>query len=277
MQDLNWLGQIELFGERFGRGNAIEVANFIVALGIPLDEADMVRFEAKKETIKEQFPSVERTAGLQIQFGEGSGRPPPLPWRLTEYDRNGEPLWTGEFGQHIVVVSSRAYMTRDDIWPEAMKRLHTLLDCVDEYKPVRSIDYGVTDAFSAKTAARALVCSNFFVNNQHLPARLLGYDDPRWDISQGWFEHDENGESTLVRFDARGIVENDRTVFQLNNVNSCRLAKESPLQELRARDDGKFIEQTFNRFHIANKEFVRSVLNPRLLERMGLKESEDAV
>ena len=160
----------------------------------------MARFDAKMEEIKNYFPSVERTSGLQIQFGKGSGRPPPLPWQLTEYSRNGEPLWTGEFGNDLMVVSSRAYVKRDDIWPAAKDRLDALLDCVDEYKPVRSIDYSVTDAFSAKTAAGALVCSNFFVENQHLPTRLLEYEDPRWDISQGWFEpgENENDGSTLV-------------------------------------------------------------------------------
>ena len=175
-----------------------------------------------------------------------------------------------------MAVSSRSYESRDVTWPEAKSRLNALLDCVDPFKPVRSIDYSVTDAFFAKTNSEALVCGNFFVENPHLPRRLMQYDDPRWDISHGWFESGESGENTLVRFDAKGIVSNDQTIFRLSNLNSCRPAKMLPLKEIRADDSGTLIEREFDRFHIANKDFAKSVLNPELHQRMGLKGGKDA-
>jgi len=61
----DWLDKITLFGEPFGRDNAIEVANFMIVFGIPLDEADMKCFESRKEAIKEYFPSMEQSQGLK--------------------------------------------------------------------------------------------------------------------------------------------------------------------------------------------------------------------
>ncbi len=276
MQDGSWLDQVTLFGERFDRDHAIEVANFIVTFGIPLDASDMARFDDKIETIKEHFPAVDRSSGLHIQIGGRPGEPPPPPKELAEYGPNGDPRWTGEFGSHVVAVSSRAYESRDVTWPEANVRLNALLDCVDEFKPVRSIDYSVTDAFFAKTSSAALVCRNFFVANSHLPERLMQYDDPRWDISHGWFEHGKSGEKTLIRIDAKGVVKNDQTIFRLSNLNSYRPAKMLPLRDFRVDGNGTLIEREFDRFHIANKNFVKSVLNPELLQRMGLNGGEHA-
>jgi len=272
----DWLDKITLFGEPFGRDNAIEVANFMIVFGIPLDEADMKCFESRKEAIKEHFPSMEQSQGLHVHFGNESEKPPPPPplaWKLSEYGRDGEPLWTVEFGNQGVVVSSRAYDKGDDVWPKAKDCLNALLDCVSPYMPVQSILYSVTDSFSAKKDDGALVCPNFFVENERLPAHLLEYRDPRWDISQGWFENGDDGEVTLVRFDAKGFLENDRTIFQFSNAHSRRLANEPPLKELLATHDGSFIEQTFDGYHTANKTFVMSVLKPDLLRRMGMGES----
>ena len=268
---------INLFGENFGQSHAIEIVNFIVSFAAPIDASDHARFEESQDEIRGLFPSVEALARVQIQFNMNSpqasvssGQPPNAPKILTEFARNGAPCWTATFGdQNQIVVSSRAYDGWDTVWPEAKRRLAVLLACVDPYKPVRSIEHSVTDTFSSPTERKALVCKNFFVDNPHLPAHLLSYDDPRWDISNGWFDDFEGGNPKLVRFDARGFLQNQLTVFSVSNLNAFRPDNFRPLRAYLA-NGAQELETSFSNFHKANKEFLRKILNSQLLEKMGL-------
>jgi hypothetical protein len=102
-----------------------------------------------------------------------------------------------------------------------------------------------------------------------LPAHLLNYDDPRWDVSNGWFDDFEGSNQKLVRFDARGFLQNELTVFSVSNLNAFRPDRLRPLREY-LDNDTKQLETPFSNFHEANKEFLRKILNKELLEKMGL-------
>ena len=275
----NSIEHIHLFGEHFGESHAIEIVNFIISFAAPIDASDHARFGEQQDRILELFPSIEALAGVHIQFTANfpqgniaSGQPPTTPKVLTEFARNGSPCWTATFGENNqIVVSSRAYNGWENVWPEAKTRLEALLACVDPYKPVRSVEHSVTDTFSSPTERKALVCRNFFVENPHLPAHLLTYDDPRWDISHGWFDEFEGGNQRLVRFDARGVLQNHLTVFSVSNLNALRPDKFRPLREYLTNSSSE-LEETFSNFHEANKDFLRKILNKRLLKKMKLVE-----
>ncbi|MFQ6554097.1 TIGR04255 family protein [Aestuariibius insulae] len=268
---------IRLFGENFGQRHAIEIVNFIVSFAAPIDASDHARFEDHRGAIQDMFASVEALTGVQIQFNVNSpqpsvssGQPPTAPKVLTEFARNGAPRWTATFGdQNQIVVSSRAYDGWEAVWPEAKRRLAVLLECIDQYKPVRSIEHSVTDTFSSPTERNALVCKNFFVENPHLPTHLLEYGDPRWDISHGWFDDFEGDSQKLVRFDARGFLQNQLTVFSVSNLNALRPDRFQLLRDYLA-NDAQELESSFSNFHEANKEFLRKILHHQLLRKMGL-------
>ena len=171
----NPIDHIHLFGERFGQKHAIEVVNFIVSFAAPIDASDHARFDESRKSIEEEFPSVETPAGVQIQLNlnapkasVSSGQPTTEPKAMTEFARNGAPSWTATFGdQNQIIVSSRAYSGWEKVWPEAKRRLSVLLNCIDPYKPVRSLEHSVTDTFWASTEFKALVCKNFFTNQRN--------------------------------------------------------------------------------------------------------------
>ncbi len=91
--------------------HAIEVVNFSVILGIPLDTTDNNRFETKISQIREHFPYTEDTQTLLFAIGpEPSASPPPPPGKeLACYSNDGRKEWSGQFINNAIVVSCHQY------------------------------------------------------------------------------------------------------------------------------------------------------------------------
>ena len=221
------------------------------------------------------YPAISSPNTIQFAIGGpegGASQPPPIipPKELSYFGPDGKPLWSGRFAENMVVVSCRKYEGWEISWPQAYKRLLTLLNCIDTYKPIKSIDYFVTDTFHAKNSDNALLSKNLFKSHQQIPDFLLSYDDPRWDFSQGQFRNHKGIGQILVRVEGRGIIQGDHTLVSINNVHSHRF--KAPLQSLKDIIDTSTLSNDFNIFHDMNKDFLRGILDDDLLVRMRLKE-----
>ncbi len=254
--------------------HAIEVVNFVVNFSLPIDHADIRRFADKEGDFKELFPAISTPQVYEINLAspmEKMRQPSPVPIKeLTYFASDGRPEWVAAFGDNRVSVSSRRYTKWDEIWPSAKKRLDALLSCVDTYKPVHSIDFSVTDTFSAKTEHKALVPSNVFSANKYLPQILLESTDPRWDFNQGWFEDAASINQVLVRIEGRGGIQNDRVIASISNSFSQRFGKSQAISDIKGEAEIN-LDQTFINFHDKNKRLLRDLLVDQLLIRMNLK------
>jgi len=261
----------------FAGTHAIEAVNFIVRLGIPIQSSDIRRFDERAESLKALFPAVNDVPGIYIQVAPGrshvsEARPPPAK-ELVYFSNAGQPIWVGKFQDDFVTVSCREYSTWEDIWPEAKRRLNALLDCVDRYKPVLSVDYSVTDTFSADLSENALLARNLFKDSPFLPPNLVSQPDPRWDIGQGWFDSADSGNRVLVRVDAKSAVENEKAIASICNLYSQRFGQQISIGDIAGSDDNAHgIERVFSKFHDANKKLLRKILADHPLVRMRLKE-----
>lgn len=261
----------------YAEAHAIEVANFVVNLGLPIDHADIRRFDKKVEALKDLFPAISSPEVLQIDFGDPTRNPlpPPAPAKeLALFSNDGKKEWVGAFGGAQVLVSCRKYTRWEEIWPSAKDRLDILLGCIDPYKPVHSVDYSVTDTFSAKKAADVLAPPDIFRKNGFIAKRILTARDPRWDFNQGWFDNPEDRDQILIRVDGRSGIQNDLVVASIGNLHSQRFGSGIDIGGLRAagKDGSLRADRIFDDFHGKNKDLMRSLLVDELLVRMRLKE-----
>lgn len=263
----------------YAKSHAIEVANFVVNLGLAIDHADVRRFDERVETLRTLFPAINSPEMFHIAFGgpvPGNAKPPaPVPVKeLTFFSNDGRPEWVGSFGENRVVVSCRKYTKWEEVWPSAKARLDALLGCIDEYKPVHSVDYSVTDTFSSAKSDAALISPNIFKENDFIAKHILGSVDPRWDFSQGWFDNPDDRDQILVRVDGRSGVQNDLVVASIGNLHSQRFGTGIGVGELLSSENGgaSKADQIFDSFHDKNKELLKSLLVDQLLVRMRLKD-----
>ncbi len=260
----------------FANKHAIEVVNFVICLSTPIDSSDLRRFAEIMDSLKKWFPAINDLATLQIEIPSGlhtNSLPPPLPVKeMAYFASDGTRQWIGEFGVNQIMVSCRQYSTWNQIWPEAKNRLDALLACIDPYKTVRSVDYSVTDTFNAKRSDEALTALNLFKPVPLIPKHLLDYHDPRWDISQGWFEQSSEGDQVLVRFDAKSGIHNDSVLASISNLHSVRFKMPATVNELGASESQVNMESIFSDLHDKNKMLIRKILSDDLLSRMHLKD-----
>ncbi len=140
------------------------------------------------------------------------------------------------------------------------------------YKTVRSVDYSVTDTFNAKRSDEALTALNLFKPVPLIPKHLLDYHDPRWDISQGWFEQSSEGDQVLVRFDAKSGIHNDSVLASISNLHSVQFKMPATVNEVGDSESQTNMESIFNHLHDKNKIMIRKILSDDLLSRMHLKD-----
>ena len=135
--------------------HAIEVANFIVALGHKIDIGDIHRFEEQREHLGSLFQSIRTPDVYKFKLGDPLSRTvrqdgSALHRELAYFGHVGSLEWTASFGDNRIITSSRNYTRWDEVWPLAKERIDALLECVDPYKPVQSVDFGVTATFRTK-------------------------------------------------------------------------------------------------------------------------------
>lgn len=267
--------KIKLYGE----SHAIEVANFVVNLGLAIDNADIRRFDERVDKLRELFPAIDSPDTFHISLGgpgaEQVKRPAPPPLKeLIYFSNDGKPEWVGSFGDNRVLVSCRKYTKWEEVWPSAKSRLDSLLACIDPYKPVHSVDYSVTDTFSAQKSENALISPNIFRKNDFLASHIMNTKDPRWDFSQGWFGDPNAIDQVLVRVEARSGIQNDLVVASIGNLHSQRFGKSVSVGDLLHSEAGgqPKADLIFDNFHDKNKELLRTLLVDELLLRMRLLE-----
>ena len=102
----------------YAEAHAIEVANFVVNLGLSIDHADIRRFDEKVEALQDLFPAISSPEVLQIDFGDPTRNPlpPPAPAKeLALFSNDGKKEWVGAFGGAQVLVSCRKYTRWEEI------------------------------------------------------------------------------------------------------------------------------------------------------------------
>ena len=156
----------------------------------------------------------------------------------------------------------------------AKERIDALLECVDPYKPVQSVDFGVTDTFRTKKDDAALIPRIIFKENDFIANHILSMSDPRWDFNQGWFTNSQDSDQILVRVEGRGGIQNDLVVTSISNLHSRRFGSDVKVELLCAEDQVDARMNTiFEEFHVKNKRLLRELLADDLLTRMKLKEN----
>lgn len=262
---------IQLYAEQ----HAIEVANFVINLSVPIDHADVRRFDEQQSRIKKHFPAISSSEVFQIAFGNHSP-PPSLPQpvpdkNLNYFGNDGKPQWSGYFGENRIIVSCKKYTKWEEVWPKGKHRLETLLKCIDPYKQIHSVEYSVTDTFRAKKSNQILIPPKIFKENTFIASHILELTDPRWDFSQGWFDNQNDADQVLVRLDGRSWIENEWVIASINNLHSHRFHQLDVKDLLSGKSQSKY-ENIFSVFHDRNKDLLKNLLVDGLLLRMGLKD-----
>lgn len=255
-----------------GEQHAIEAANFAIVFRSNVDEADEGRFEDGKQKLQDLFGSIDSPGFFQIQFGEDerNNRPPVLK-KLADFGRDGKREWSAQFGENAVALTCLRYTNWDEIWPNVEERLDALIEFIDQFKLVGSIEHSVTDTFYAAKDNKAILSKGVFKGGDWIPNFLLEYDDPRWDFSCGKFIKRDDRSETLERMEAKSIISGNQISVSITNSFSHRYFAPVRLKELLR--DSKLNADTkglFEGFHENNKTSIRSILNDELLTRIGL-------
>ncbi|MCY3674442.1 MAG: hypothetical protein OXH65_05610 [Paracoccaceae bacterium] len=262
---------IQLYAEQ----HAIEVANFVINLSVPIDHADVRRFDEQQSRIKEQFPAISSPEVFEIAIGNHlppPSLPQPVPVKYLNYFGNdGKPQWSGSFGDNRIIVSCRKYTKWEEVWPQGKQKLEILLECIDSYKQIHSVEYSVTDTFRAKKSNQILIPPKIFKENTFIASHILELMDPRWDFSQGWFDNLEDPDQVLVRLDGRSWIENEWVLASINNLHSHRFSQLDVRDLLSGEGQSKY-ENIFSVFHDRNKDLLKDLLVDGLLLKMGLKD-----
>lgn len=261
--------------ELISGAHAIEMENFSVVFRTPLNSGDEGRFQEGVERIRKFFGAIEEHGVVQFFLGAeppSNDIPPPIMKTLREFGRDGSAHWTAQFGDNAVSVTCNKYEGWADSWPKVEERLKLLLDCVDPFKFVSSIEYGVVDTLRERItediASIQLLTSNIFKKGSWVPERFTNeYLDPRWDFSGGAFVGRHAEGEILERLEAKGFISSGYVVVSVNNSFSLRFTKPIRLKDILASGG---IAAAYNKFHDDNKVTIRAVLNDELLNRMGL-------
>lgn len=261
----------------YSNEHAIEVVNFAVVFRSPLDSSDEARLEEHRSQLSELFAAIDKPDFLQFVIGD---RPPenhekPVMYQFNDFSRDGKPEWAAQFGDNAVVVSCKKYSNWQVVWPKALERLTKLLACVDQFKPIASIEYSVTDSFSEAMhqddTPQQLLCSNIFKTGSWVPQNLSDYSDPRWDFQAGTFSQGLTGFEVLERIEARSVLSGQRIVTSVTNSLSHKFKDVPRLKAILQSENGEnTIEKVFVAFHGTNKETIKSILKKELTSKMGL-------
>lgn len=256
--------------------HAIETAIFAVNLSSPIDQADARRFLENENNLKELYPAINDRAEIRFAFGaQPENLPmPPAPKDLAFFSSDGQREWAGNFGNNRIVVSCHKYTRWEMVWPEAEKRLNALLYCVDRYKSVVSVDYGVIDSFRANKNDGILIPRSIFQKNDYISPLILNAEDQRWDFSQGWFEEIGSTSQTLVRLEGRSAIHNDFVAASIHNIHSHRFGLGIPVNDLLKKEETRqaMFKEIIERFHEKNKDLLRKLLVKELLSKMNLEQ-----
>lgn len=258
----------------YAGNHGIESEQFTLVFRSPLDSADEGRFDEKRPEIEGLFKAIDEPNVFQVVMVGGAQPPKPVIKILNDFGRNGKPEWSGQFGENAVSVSSMQYTKWEEVWPSIQERLTLLLNCVDPFKFVGSIDYKVTDTFTEKLHLGSegdLLSKNILKNGSWVPESFLTYKDPRWDFSAGLFHTQNTDSEVLERVELRSFLSGDHVVTSISNTFSLKLKAVIRLKDLlqNCSVTGR-ITETFEDFHGKNKETIRSILTDDLLKRMGL-------
>jgi hypothetical protein len=258
--------------------HAIEVEQFAVVFRTRLNSGDEGRFQELLGDIQGYFGAIDEPTVFQFHVGtappEHENPAKPVVKTLMDFDRDGKPIWSAQFGENAVSVSANKYKNWAKTWPEVKERLGILLRCVDPFKFIGSVEYAVTDTLmEPRKEQSVLIGKNIFKKGSWVPDRLVDhYNDPRWDFSGGAFVSKDGSNEILERIEAKGYLSDNQIVASIKNSFSYRFTR--PLRIKDVSIDGQInglIENIFSRLHDDNKDTIRSLLVNDLLKRMGLE------
>lgn len=262
--------QIELYAG----DHAIEYEVFAIVFRSHIDSGDEARFEEHRKSLEELFGAIDTPDFIELSFGSKPA-PRTVMRQLSDFGRDGTPIWNAQFGENAIALTCRRYTGWEKVWPDVVERLSLLLSCIDPFKPVRSIEYTVTDNLRQRMREEGktdLLAKNIFRSGASLvPPWLLHYDDPRWDFQSGRFIEHTDAAETLERLEAKSVLAHPSIVTTITNTISFRYKNTTRVKELFSNATiSAALADTFSRFHDKNKETVRDVLVDDLLTRMGL-------
>jgi len=256
----------------FADSHAVEVMTFKVILGIPIDHADIRRFEDEIQKVEDMYPSITSPETIQFAIGRELNPPSPLvPLKeLKLHLPNGKPEWAGSYGNNTIEVSCHKYEGWEKDWPKAKRRLDMLLGFINPDKTVLSVDYNVTNSFKARKNDAVLNPSNLFKKpNPFIAQQILELADPRWDFNQAWFHPTTAPQQTLVRINGHGGINGDWVVAAITSFHTC-LHRRPVRTLLEFSDSLPGMDNIFDDFHNKSKKLLQDLLVPELVSRMGL-------
>lgn len=243
--------------------NGIEVANFAINFALPIDRVEMRRFNDKEESIKKIFHLFNDRDGFDVPIASplGNRASPREHIALAYVATNGEREWSGLFGNNKIVVSCHKYTNWEEVWPSAKNRLQALLECLDPCKPVRSMDYYVTDTYVEKLTDEIQDTSYSFPNKS-ISGQILKNRDPMRGFIESWFDNYIERDHVLERMAARSGIHENNVITSISNLQSQKFISEKPAQELisSGASDSALIESVFNKFHREYENLVEKIL-----------------
>ncbi|MCY3985133.1 MAG: TIGR04255 family protein [Roseovarius sp.] len=258
----------------FAGSHAVEVMTFSVIFDLPLDHVDIRRFEDNIPKIEKVYPSIKNPEIIQIAIAPSGQNPPPPPIpikELSSYLRNGKPEWSGSYGKNEINVSCHKYKGWEQSWPEAERRLDILLDCVNSEKPVRSVDYKITNSFNASRNDNVLnPCALFKNSSDFIAPQILQLADARWHFNQGWFDAaQDRSPEILVHINGQGRLENDQVIANIG-IHHAHRQRNKAGTLLEKFSGQSLINQIFNDLHDKSKILLKELLTDDLVDRMDL-------
>lgn len=254
--------------------HAIEQVTFTIGFARPFTEADLAVFRKRHDLWADTLPAMRDPAVFAVQIEDGSAvrveKAPGVEFAFMRPD--GSPVWAMRvLGPEIVVECTR-YSRWARVWGAAQRYFGLALDLVSEGEgepnAMLRTSLVVQDAFKAPADGADL--RSLFVNTDLLPEAMFGRGSD-WHVNTGWFSDLE----TLrvlhnLNIDGAGDVASNIARVRIQHVMTVIRGPADVNETASERRD--WLGKAMDALHLENKALVGRLLQPALLNRIGMPE-----
>jgi hypothetical protein len=252
--------------------HAIEQVVFALAFSRPFQGPDLDVFRQAHFQWAEALPAIREPAGFAIVVDAGKGvraqNAPGVEFAFMRPD--GTPVWAFRvFGNEIVVECSR-YSRWARIWGAASKYLNLAFELVAGLETpanLTGVTHLVQDSFVAPLTDQDV--SQLFVRSDLLPNAIFERNAD-WHSHTGWFA-DATNLRVLHNLNVDATSDQAASAARISVTHLMTVSGESVPGE-GAAAQAAWLEETMTLLHAENKTLMAKLLDPRVLERIGLSQ-----
>ncbi|MBI3530380.1 MAG: TIGR04255 family protein [Betaproteobacteria bacterium] len=262
-----------------GGKHAIKNVIFALEWQTPLDPSVIAQISALHDKFREKLPRKLDQQAVTINIGAVAQPPstPAIPQIVgVIFDRtkpDGEPEWSINVNQNILIVQCGAYSRWIPIRDEAFTYFRSILPLTLEHHPISTIGLQYTDEFAITGEFNNAPFDRIFDSkSRYIPQNASQLTD-LWHNHHGFFERFEatTAHRRLTNVNVTLVNQADRRLVQIISSHKCLL--DAPTADWRKLIESQesILLTLFEKMHVLNKTIMCDLLNADIRKQIGLE------